>query len=153
MRTLHQVGDVLLEESFRARTDEASRRLVRHTAHADADLDTAGYVTRWIHQRAQRTRQGTLHRALGRPARARARQTKIQRGIAVVPDTAIAAEASRVTAARIVVIVVLAGLHRCLQVRRQTGGQARRQIRRQIRRHHVVLLRVRRRHHTAHLMS
>lgn len=113
MGTLHQVGDVLLEEILRARTDEASRRLVRHAAHADADLHATGYVTRWIHQWAQRTCQGTLHRALRR-ARARARQTEIQRGIAVVADTgAIAAEAARV-ATCIIVIVVLASLHRCL---------------------------------------
>jgi len=51
--TLHQVGDVLLEESLRARTDEAPRRLVRHAAHTDADLHATGYMACRIHQRAE----------------------------------------------------------------------------------------------------
>lgn len=147
MGTLYQIGDVLLEESFRAWTDETSRRLVCHAAHADADLHAAGYVARRVHQRAQRARQGTFQRALGRSTRARTRQAEIQRGIAVVAGAVAATETARV--ARVIVVVMLTGLHRRLQIRRQAGGQTRRQIRR----HHVVLLRVRRCHHAAHLVS
>lgn len=151
VRTLHQVGDVLLKEILWPRADEAPRRLIRHAAHADADLHAARYVTR-VHQRAQRARQRALHRALWWSTRTRARQTEIQRGVAVVARAGAAvvaaADDTRV-AAVVVVIVVLASLHRRLQVRRQTGGQARRQVRR----HHVVLLRVRCRNHATHLMS
>lgn len=115
--TLHQIGDVLLEEIFRARTDETSRRLVCHAAHADADLHAAGYVARRVHQRAQRTRQRTLQGTLGRSARARTRQAEIQRGVAVVAG-AIAAPEAAARVAVVIVVVMLAGLHRRLQIRR-----------------------------------